>query len=350
MSLTIRSKSALFAAAAFLAAASAGARDQIRIVGSSTVYPFATAVAEEFGHSSKFKTPIIESTGTGGGMKLFCAGVGVDHPDITNASRRIKQTEFDQCTANGVGAITELKIGYDGIVIANAKKSQHYSLSLQQLFLALAKQVPAPGGGLVANPNKTWKDVDPSLPNVKIEVLGPPPTSGTRDAFNELVIEGGCSTYPELKALKEKDEAKYKSICLAIREDGAYVEAGENDNLIVQKLAANPNALGVFGYSYLEENTDKIQGSSVGGVDPTFENIASGKYPVSRPLFIYVKNAHVKSIPGIREYVAAFTDEKAIGDDGYLAERGLIPAPKAEREKSRTDAKNLTELKLTAGK
>ena len=351
MSLTTRTRRSITVAAALLlAAAPAAARDQIRIVGSSTVYPFATAVAEEFGRSSKFKTPIIESTGTGGGMKLFCAGVGVEHPDVTNASRRIKQTEYDQCAANGVTAITEVKIGYDGIVVANSKKSPRYKLSLQQLFLALAKQVPAPGGGLVANPNKTWKDVDPSLPNVKIEVLGPPPTSGTRDAFNELVIEGGCVAYPELKALKEKDEAKYKSICLAIREDGAYVEAGENDNLIVQKLAANPNALGVFGYSYLEENTDKIQGSIIGGVEPNFENIASGKYPVSRPLFIYVKNAHVKSIPGIREYVAEFTSEKAIGDEGYLADRGLIPAPKAEREKFRADGKNLTELQMTAGK
>jgi phosphate transport system substrate-binding protein len=350
MSLTTRSTTALFAAAAILAAAPAGARDQIRIVGSSTVYPFATAVAEEFGRSSKFKTPIIESTGTGGGMKLFCAGVGVDHPDITNASRRIKQTEVDQCAANGVKAITEVKIGYDGIVIANAKKSKRFALSLQQLFLALAKQIPAPGGGLVANPNKTWKNVDASLPDVKIEVLGPPPTSGTRDAFNELVIEGGCITFPDLKALKDKDEAKYKSICLAVREDGAYIEAGENDNLIVQKIVANPNALGVFGYSFLEENTDRIQGSVVGGMEPTFENIANGKYPVSRPLFIYVKSAHVKSIPGIREFVAEFTSEKAIGDDGYLSERGLIPAPEAEREKYRADGKNLTELKMTAGK
>jgi phosphate transport system substrate-binding protein len=343
-------RAVLAAATLLLAAAPAAARDQIRIVGSSTVYPFATAVAEEFGRSSKFKTPIIESTGTGGGLKLFCAGVGVEHPDVTNASRRIKQSEVDQCKANGVTAITEVKIGYDGIVIANAKKSPRYKLSLQQLFLALAKQVPAPGGGLVANPNKTWKDVDPSLPNVKIEVLGPPPTSGTRDAFNELVIEGGCNAYSELKALKEKDEAKYKSICLAVREDGAYIEAGENDNLIVQKLVANPNALGVFGYSFLEENTDKIQGSIVGGVEPTFEDIASGKYPVSRPLYIYVKNAHVKSIPGIREYVAEFMSEKAVGDEGYLADRGLIPAPKTEREKFRADAKNLTELKMTAGK
>ncbi len=350
MSLTTLTRSAVFAAAAILVAVPAGARDQIRIVGSSTVYPFATAVAEEFGRNSKFKTPIIESTGTGGGMKLFCAGVGVQHPDVTNASRRIKQTEVDQCTANGVKAITEVKIGYDGIVIANAKKSTRYKVTLQQLFLALAKQIPAPGGGLVPNPNKTWKDVDPALPNVKIEVLGPPPTSGTRDAFNELVIEGGCNAYPELKALKDKDEAKYKSICLAVREDGAYVEAGENDNLIVQKLVANPNALGVFGFSFLDQNTDRLQGSVVGGTEPTFENIASGKYPVSRPLFIYVKNAHVKSIPGIREYVTEFTSEKAIGEEGYLSERGLIPAPKAEREKYRTDATSLTELKMTAGK
>jgi phosphate transport system substrate-binding protein len=350
MSLERRFTSALFAAVAILAAAPSGARDQIRIVGSSTVYPFATAVAEQFARGGKFRAPIVESTGTGGGMKLFCAGVGVDHPDIANASRRIKQSEFDQCAANGIKEITELKIGYDGIVLANAKKSQRLKLTLQQVYLALAKQVPAPGGGLVANPNKTWKDVDPSLPNVKIEVLGPPPTSGTRDAFNELAIEGGCKTYPDLAALKDKDEAKYKSICLAIREDGAYIEAGENDNLIVQKLATNPNALGVFGYSYLEQNEDKIQGSVVAGEEPTFENIASGKYPLSRPLFIYVKNAHVKSIPGIREYVAEFTSEKAIGDEGYLAERGLIPAPKAEREKSRTDGKSLTAMTLSAGK
>jgi phosphate transport system substrate-binding protein len=350
MSLAMHGRRALFAAVAIVAAAPADARDQIRIVGSSTVYPFATAVAEEFGRSSSFKTPIIESTGTGGGMKLFCAGVGVEHPDVTNASRRIKQTEFDQCAANGVKEITELKIGYDGIVIANGKQHSRYKLTLQQLFLALAKQVPAPGGGLVANPNKTWKDVDPSLPAAKIEVLGPPPTSGTRDAFNELVIEGGCNSYPDLKAMKEKDEAKYKSICLAVREDGAYIEAGENDNLIVQKLVANPNALGVFGYSFLDQNADRIQGSVVGGVEPTFENIASGKYPVSRPLFIYVKNAHVKSIPGIREYVTEFMSEKAVGDEGYLADRGLIPAPKAEREKYRADSKSLTAMKLVAGK
>ncbi|MEM7410273.1 MAG: PstS family phosphate ABC transporter substrate-binding protein [Myxococcota bacterium] len=332
-----------------LLAASASARDQIRIVGSSTVYPFATAAAEEFGRSSEFKTPIIESTGTGGGMKLFCAGVGVEHPDVTNASRRIKQSEVDLCAKNGVESITEIKIGYDGIVLASSKKTARQTLTLRQIFLALAKEVPAPNGELIPNPNKTWKDVDPSLPDIKIEVLGPPPTSGTRDAFNELALEGGCKTFPDLKALKGKDKSKYKQVCRSVREDGAYVEAGENDNLIVQKLVANPNALGIFGFSFLDQNADRIQGSLVGDVEPTFENIADGKYPVSRSLYIYVKNAHADSIPGIRDFIAEFTSEKALGDLGYLADRGLIPAPKAERMKYRADAESLTSLKLAAG-
>jgi len=326
----------------------ADARDQIRIVGSSTVYPFATVVAEEFGRSTGNKTPIIESTGTGGGLKLFCGGVGVTHPDVTNASRRIKQSEVDLCASNGVGEITEVKIGYDGIVLANSKKSPRQELTLRHLFLALAKQVPAPNGDLMPNPHRTWKDVDPTLPDVKIEVLGPPPTSGTRDAFNELALEGGCTTFPELKALKKKDKSRYKGICHAIREDGAYVEAGENDNLIVQKLVANPSAFGVFGFGFLDQNADAIQGSIVGGTEPTFDNIAKGLYPVSRSLYFYVKKAHVGSIPGIREYVAEFTSEKAVGDYGYLADRGLIPAPKPERERVRADAMGLVSLELAA--
>ncbi len=320
---------------------SAAARDQIRIVGSSTVYPFATVVAEEFGRSSTFKTPIIESTGTGGGLKLFCSGVGVEHPDITNASRRIKASEVELCGKNGVDGITEVKIGYDGIVLANARKAPPMQITLQQLFLALAKEVPAPNGDLVPNPNRTWKDVDASLPDVKIEVLGPPPTSGTRDAFNELALEGGCKTFPDLKALKKKDSGEYKRICRSVREDGAYVEAGENDNLIVQKLVANPNAFGVFGYSFLDQNGDTIQGNLVNGVEPTFEEIASGAYPVSRSLYIYVKNAHVGSVPGIREFLAEFTSEKALGEFGYLADKGLIPSPDAERKKYRQAAKTL---------
>ena len=335
-----------FLSLTFVLAAPAGARDRIRIVGSSTVYPFATAVAEEFGRHSQFKTPIIESTGSGGGIKLFCAGVGDGHPDIANSSRRIKASEVEQCAAAGVTEITEVKIGYDGIVIANAKGSKRYDLTLRQVFLGLAREVPTPSGKSVPNPYKTWKDVDPSLPAVKIEVLGPPPTSGTRDAFVELAMDAGCRTFPELAALEKSDKDAFQKACQSIREDGAWIDAGENDNLIVQKLVANKNALGVFGYSFLEENEDKVQGSLVGGNEPTFENIASGSYPLSRPLFFYVKNAHVIKVPGMREYIAEFTSEKAIGDTGYVTDKGLIPAPKAERAKYRADAAGLTPLVL----
>ena len=326
--------------------AGAGARDQIRIVGSSTVYPFATVVAESFGRSGTFKTPIVESTGTGGGLKLFCAGVGVDQPDIATASRRIKPSEVELCAKNGVTSITEVKIGYDGIVLAHSKKGAGMGLTRRHLFLALAKEIPAKNGALVANPNRSWKDVDPKLADQKIEVLGPPPTSGTRDAFNELAIESGCKTFPELAALEASDNPRFKKLCLSIREDGAYVEAGENDNLIVQKLVANPKALGVFGFSFLDQNKDTIAGDTVEGVTPDFENIASGKYPLSRPLYIYVKNAHAASIPGIREYVVEFASDKAIGEYGYLVDKGLIPAPKAERERFRADALKLTPLDL----
>ncbi|MFI5215189.1 MAG: substrate-binding domain-containing protein [Candidatus Limnocylindria bacterium] len=331
---------------ALLLPASAGARDQIRIVGSSTVYPFATVVAEQFGRGGKFKTPIVESTGTGGGLKLFCAGAGSDTPDVANASRRIKASEVELCAKNGVAPITEVKIGYDGIVLAHSKKAAGMNLTRRQLFLALAKDVPGAGGGLVANPHKTWKDVDPSLPARKIEVLGPPPTSGTRDAFNELAIEAGCKTFPELAALDASDNARFKKTCLSIREDGAYVEAGENDNLIVQKLVANANAVGVFGYSFLSQNTDTIGPETVEGVTPDFEEILAGKYPLSRPLYIYVKDAHAASIPGLREFVNEFASEKAIGEYGYLVDKGLIPAPNAERDRFRADAANLTPLDL----
>lgn len=310
------------------------ARDQISVVGSSTVYPFSTVVAENFGRDTGMKTPKIESTGSGGGMKLFCAGLGVNHPDITNSSRRIKKTELEKCTKAGI-EVVEIKVGYDGIVIANSKKGEKFNLSKRDIFLALAKDVPegnAEGGKLIPNPNKTWKEVNSNLPNIKIEVLGPPPTSGTRDAFNELAIEGGCKTFPNLKAIKKEDKKKYKAICRAVREDGIYIEAGENDNLIVQKLAENKNALGVFGFSFLAENEDKIQASNIDGNEPTFENIASKAYPVSRPLYFYIKTAHVDVIPGIREFVEAYTSDDAFGPDGYLSERGLIPMPDEERE------------------
>ncbi len=324
------------------------ARDYISIVGSSTVYPFATVVAEQFGKTTQFKTPKIESTGSGGGLKLFCAGVGTEHPDITNASRAIKKSEYDKCMTNGVKEIVEVKIGYDGIVVANAKKGKALNLTRKDIFLALAKNVPDPSGAekTVPNPYKTWKDVNSSLPDVKIEVLGPPPTSGTRDAFVELVMEPGADEFGWIKAMAKSDKKMYKSIAHTVREDGAYVEAGENDNLIVQKLEANPNALGIFGFSFLDQNTDKIQGSYVDGVQPTFENIADGKYPVSRPLFFYVKKAHVDNIPGMKEYLAEFTSEKCWGDDGYLSERGLIPMPKAERDKFNEDVSSLKPIAM----
>jgi len=310
-------------------------RDYISIVGSSTVYPFATVVAEQFGKTTQFKTPKIESTGSGGGIKLFCAGVGVQHPDITNASRAIKKTELETCAKNGVKEVVEVKIGYDGITVAHSKAAKPVAMTRKELWLALAKDVPDPKGGdtLVANPYKTWNQINPSLPNSKIEVLGPPPTSGTRDAFTELVMDEGCEHFGFIKAMKKADKKKYKAVCQTVREDGGYIEAGENDNLIVQKLEANPNAYGIFGYSFLDQNRDKMQGVSIDGVKPEFELIASGKYPVSRPLFFYVKKAHVGVIPGLKEYIAEFTSEKAWGPDGYLAERGLIPMPDAERSK-----------------
>jgi phosphate transport system substrate-binding protein len=322
-------------------------RDSISIVGSSTVYPFATVVAEKFGKGGAFKSPKIESTGTGGGFKLFCGGVGVQHPDISNASRAIKASEFEACQKNGVSDIVEVKIGYDGIVVANSKKASELKLTAKDLFLALAKEVPDPkaGDALVANPYKTWKDVNAALPDVKIEVLGPPPTSGTRDAFVELAMETGALKFDSLKKLSKEDGKKFQKIFSSIREDGAYIEAGENDNLIIQKLAANPNAMGIFGFSYLDMNTDKIQGSFIDGNPPTFENIANGKYPLSRPLFFYVKKAHVGVIPGIKEYLAEFTSEKAWGKDGYLSEKGLIPMPDAERKQV---AENVKAMKTIA--
>ena len=319
---------ALAALATLALAGQAEARDQIRIVGSSTVFPFSSAVAEQFGKGGQFKTPVVESTGTGGGMKLFCAGVGVDHPDITNASRKIKDSEIEQCAKNGVKEITEVKIGFDGIALANSKAGPKMSITEAQIWQALAKQVPQ-GGKLVDNPYKNWSEIDASLPNEKIEVLGPPPTSGTRDAFVELVLDKGCEEFAEVKALE--GDAK-KATCQSLREDGGYIEAGENDNLIVQKLEANPTAFGIFGYSFLDQNIDKLQGSAINGVEPTFETISAGEYPVSRSLYIYVKNAHVGVIPGIKEFVAEFMSDKASGEEGYLVDKGLIPLPEEEHK------------------
>lgn len=325
-------KKVLVATTLFVAAAhvpSVLARDTISIVGSSTVYPFSTVVAERFGKSTAFRTPKIESTGTGGGMKLFCQGVGARHPDIVNASRRMKASEYEQCQENGVKDIIEVKIGYDGIVLANSRKTAVLALDTRDIFLALAKNVPDPSGGekLVENPYKTWKEVNPNLPDVKIEVLGPPPTSGTRDAFAELAMEGGCKTFAWIKALKDSDKDRYKAVCHGVREDGAYIEAGENDNLIVQKLNANSSALGIFGYSFLEQNEDTVQGAVIGGEAPAFESIADGSYPISRSLYFYAKKAHIGVIPGVEEFLAEFVSERAMGEEGYLSDRGLIPLP-----------------------
>ncbi len=307
-------------------------RDQIKIVGSSTVFPFATTVAERFGKKTDFKTPVVESTGSGGGLKLFCAGVGDGYADITNASRRIKSSEVEKCAANGIADIVEAKIGYDGIVIANSKASQQFDVTLADLFLALAKDVPTGvDGETKPNPYTTWDQVNASLPAVKIEVMGPPPTSGTRDAFVELAMEGGCKTFAWIKAFKKEDKKAYKSLCHTIREDGAFIEAGENDNLIVQKLVANPSAFGIFGYSFLEQNSDTVQGSIVNGIAPEFEAIAEGDYPVSRSLYFYVKKDHVGVVPGLVEFLTEFTSEDAWGEDGYLADKGLIPMTEAER-------------------
>ncbi len=360
--------------------ASAQGRDIVSIVGSSTVYPFATVVAERFGRSTSFKTPKIESTGSGGGLKLFCKGVGAGTPDITNASRRIKKSEYDDCQANGVTDIVEALVGYDGIAIANSKKSPQLSLTRKDIYMALAKDIPGADGKLVPNPNKTWKDVNPALPATTIEVLGPPPTSGTRDAFAELALGGGAKAIPDLKKLRglkadQIDEIQammaklgipegvyralqdkkgkapggkdiFKTVAYSVREDGAYIEAGENDNLIVQKLEANPNALGIFGFSFLEENGDKVQGSEVDGVEPSFDTISSGDYPVSRPLYFYIKAAHVGKIPGIQEYALEFTSDKAMGEDGYLPEKGLIPLGEEELSEVQSDVKGLKRLSM----
>jgi len=357
----------------------AAARDSISIVGSSTVYPFATVVAERFGKSTDFRAPKVESTGSGGGLKLFCKGVGVATPDITNASRRIKSSEFEKCQKNGVKEIVEVLIGYDGIVLANAKGAAPMELTRKDIYLALAKLVPGPDGKLIENPNKTWKDVNAALPATKIEVLGPPPTSGTRDAFVELALEGGAKKVADIKALRkmkanqvdeikamvgklgieaawaaavEKKGAKAKGkdvvkiIGRSVREDGAYIEAGENDNLIVNKLVANPNALGIFGFSFLDQNSDKVQGSIIDGNAPTFEAIASGDYKVSRPLYFYVKKAHIGTVPGIQEYLNTFVSEDTIGPDGYLVDKGLIPLGDEQYLEMSGGAKALNNLAL----
>ena len=329
-------------------AVTGAARDYISIVGSSTVYPFATVVAESFGKKNRFKTPKIESTGSGGGHKLFGAGIGIEHPDITNSSARITKNQLKKDFKNGVKEVVEVKIGYDGIVVANSRQVPVFRLTKKDLFLALAKQVPVVGDQGVFKPNhyETWKQINPSLPDTRIEVFGPPPTSGTRDTFVELAMEGGANAFKWIAKLKKSDQKRYKEICHTMREDGVYIEAGENDNLIVDKLSKAPEALGILGYSFLDQNTDKIQGSFIDGVQPTFQAISDGTYPVSRPLYFYIKKAHVDNIPGMREYLAEFTSEMAWGDEGYLTTKGLIPMPLEERQHYRKVVEELIPLTL----
>jgi len=350
----VNSKFVAFSAAvavvgSIAAADVAAARDQIRIVGSSTVYPFTTAVAEQFGKSGG-KTPVVESTGTGGGFKLFCAGVGETHPDMTNASRAIKKGEFDDCQKNGVKDIVEIKVGIDGLTLAASKAGAAISLTRKQIFQALAENVPDKDGKLVANPYKMWSDIDAALPATKIEVLGPPPTSGTRDSFHELFMEKGAEGFDSLKALKTSDSKAFDKVWKSIRKDGAYVEAGENDNVIVQKLDANKNAYGIFGYSFLEENLSKLKGVAIEGVIPDYDVISSGKYKGARPLFIYVKKQHVGVIPGMDKFVAEYVSDKAMSKDGYLARKGLVALPKEEAAKVAAGSKGMTALTAEAVK
>ena len=319
---------ALAALAAIAAAGAAEARDQIRVVGSSTVFPYSQAAAEEFANKSGMMAPVVESTGTGGGFKIFCQGLGPEHPDVTGASRAIKKSEVEQCAKNGVVDITEAQIGYDGLSIAIARKGPDMDLSEQQIFMALAAEVPV-AGAWVANPYKKWSEVDASLPDMAIQAYGPPPTSGTRDAFVELALHDGCTAFPEHEALSDDD----KSIkCSRMRQDGPFIEAGENDNLIVQRLQADSTALGIFGYSFLYENLDSLKAVKVNGIEPNFDTIADSSYPIARPIFFYVKNAHRGVIPGLEEFLEEYVSDAAMGPGGYLSERGLVPLSEDKRK------------------
>jgi phosphate transport system substrate-binding protein len=312
----------------------ASARDQIKVTGSSTVFPYSQAVSEEYSNKSGKPAPVVESVGTGGGFKAFCGGIGPDFADVTGASRAIKSSEMELCTKNGVTDITEAFIGYDGLSIAVARDNPtDWNLSEEHIFKALAAELPDGKGGFVANPNKKWSEVDASLPDVPITVFGPPPTSGTRDAFVELTMHDGCSKLPGMADLKKSDEKKWNEVCSRMRQDGPFVEAGENDNLIVQRLGADHNAMGIFGYSYLYENLDNLKGVKVEGVEPSFETIADKSYPIARPLFFYVKNAHRNVIPGMNEFLAEYVSDEALAPGGYLTERGLTPLSDDLRKK-----------------
>ncbi|WP_374763792.1 substrate-binding domain-containing protein [Yunchengibacter salinarum] len=346
----------------FGAESEAQSRNQMRITGSSSVFPFSTLVAEEFGRSTRFRAPIVESIGSGGGLQQFCQGLGANTPDIANASRRIKQSEVDLCASNGVRDIVEIRFGYDGIVLANTKAGDAFRLSLREIYLALAKSVPARLAGtkstptgdaaFMENPFDNWTDINPDLPDQEIIILGPPPTSGTRDAFNERAMEAGCNMIPEIRALEHDQPGRHKQLCRAYREDGRYVESGENDNLIVQKIQADPDAIGIFAFSFLDQNSDILQPIGVRNkagepIYPTFANIGEGRYPIFRSLFFYVKAAHAQVIPGVKPFLLEFTRERTWGPFGYLVDRGLIPLSEKDRKLYRLTARELIPLDLS---
>lgn len=318
--------------------ANQGSRDQIKIVGSSTVYPFTTAIAEQFVNSRGMPAPVIESTGTGAGMRFFCAGVGPQHPDMTNASRRMTPSEFDLCQQNGVTEIMEVQVGLDGIALATAANGPQINLTRAEIYRALAAE---PMGQ--PNTAKLWSDINPDLPAVPISVMGPPSTSGTRDSLAELILTPGCeAAYPEVEQIAETNEDRAEELCTRVREDGVYVDSGENDNLIVQKLVANPSAVGVFGFSYLEENAGRLRGVPIDGVAPTYETISSGQYPGARPMFLYVKKQHMKAVPGIAEFLADYAANW--GDDGLLTRRGMIASGAEARQSAQALIENQTVL------
>lgn len=323
---------------------SASPDEAIKIVGSSTVYPFTSTVAEQFGAIAEYPTPIVESTGTGGGFKAFCQGIGPDTASLTGASRPVKPSEIELCRKGGVTEIVEVKIGYDGIVLANAKGAPVLDLSKAEIYRALAAELPDGNGGWIKNPHDTWQDVADHLPDMQILVSGPPPTSGTRDAFAELALEGGAEEVPELAALKEEDGDLFAKKATTIRMDGKWIDSGENDTAIVQTLMKNPDSIGIMGYSFLEQNLDRLKGASIGGVDPTFDQIASGAYGISRSMFFYVKKQNVSLVPGIEGYISEFTQEDAWGPTGYLVEKGLIPLTAEEREAEREHALSLAPM------
>ena len=325
-------------------AGSQGARAGVWAAGSSTVFPFTTRVAENFARATGGAAPRVESLGTGGGIQAFCQGIGPNTPDIANASRQMKKSEFELCAKNGVTDIVELKIGYDGLVIATARSAPDYAFQGDDLYLALAKEVPGPNGSFVANPNTTWNQVNPALPATRIQVYGPPPTSGTRDSWLELAMAPAAKAVPQLAALAESDEDRFEGLAHTLREDGAWVDSGENDNAIVQTLSRTPGSAGAFGYSFLEQNNDSVKAHSVNGVMPTLETIASGEYPISRSMFIYVKKAHIGVIPGLKEFVLEYMSDAAAGRGGYLQDRGLVPLPAADLAAQRQIAQALTAM------